>query len=426
MRHPLFRLWSELSSTIVQEMCVNATGFQFLRSNDDLFRPGVACHEAYFVVRGRLDYIQEPEKSPVSQMETEEVRDFMWLCEAALWMEWTHVGMAVSTCDSHLVRLHSDGVIRTLAKHRLIKDISVEYSRKYHQRVISARPPKRDWPSDLRVPQSSFAEIVASMSRVMRVAIGMEAIQSVERRSTAMKWSVSTKLKAEVQDGSCTVLLNSGGQLERMITVAALELERADGRILVQGGFQEEGAIKAACRLPQEQVRAGQEANDVLDMIVSDQLSPFEGSFMVRYVETGQSMEQPRRSEVQTRYLRTVFHAILTDTTILEKVGSRKGAVPARVRYPSLASTRSNASKRMSSRAYARPSGSSVFWRGGGESPMGRELCASDIWAIASETGNNFFAWLHQEEFELLGRHERYLQSVLSTVQFDAESAVVG
>merc|ERR1712136_216542 len=68
----------------------------------------------------------------------------------------------------------------------------------------------------------------------------------------------------------------------------------------------------------------------------------------------------------------------------------------------------------------------SVFWRGGGESPMGRELCASDIWAIASETGNNFFAWLHQEEFELLGRHERYLQSVLSTVQFDAESAVVG
>jgi len=300
------------------------------------------------------------------------------------------------------------GVIESLAKHRIIRDISVEYSVLYHRCVASAKPPKCAWPSDLHVPHSNFAEIVGSMTRAARVTMSLEAIHRAKRRTDSVtKHNLTTKLVSEVHEGMATVLRNSTGHLERMVSLAVLELQLDDGRILVQIGFHEHGEVKATCRLPQELVGAGQNPADVLNTFVSTVLKPFEDYFTIESVETDNTLEQPEsRHEVQTRYVKTVFRATLHDQSDVRV--QRCSAGPS-----SRVSVASSASSRGSSWG---------VWSKDG--PLGRELQASDVFAVWSQTGFNFFTWLLPYEFDLLSKpvYERYLQSVMKSLQLEVDA----
>eukprot|EP00971_Amphidinium_carterae_P314111 6243499-Amphidinium_carterae.2 len=46
-------------------------------------------------VKGLLAYTQEPDSAPVENAHTIAVKAGRWICEAALWSQWIHVGTAV-------------------------------------------------------------------------------------------------------------------------------------------------------------------------------------------------------------------------------------------------------------------------------------------------------------------------------------------
>ena len=72
----------------------------------------------------------------------------------ALWTKWVHVGTAVTLAESEILVINADAILNAVPKHRLIHEVTLEYSQLYHHRVITARPPLHTWPTDLSVPEA--------------------------------------------------------------------------------------------------------------------------------------------------------------------------------------------------------------------------------------------------------------------------------
>merc|ERR1712203_740413 len=88
--------------------------FKNLRSKDDLFVPGTQAAEAFVLMEGAFDYIQECGSSPVDVDTTVEVIAGQWLCEAALWCEWRHVGRVEAVTACQVLAVHAGELLRIL------------------------------------------------------------------------------------------------------------------------------------------------------------------------------------------------------------------------------------------------------------------------------------------------------------------------
>merc|ERR1719284_2224495 len=84
-----------------------------LQQGDDLFQPGDECSRAFFFSHGHLHYSQDPDTSVVAIVTGQRVKESSWLCEAALWMQWIHVGRAQAIEHCRLLTLDSDPGSRT-------------------------------------------------------------------------------------------------------------------------------------------------------------------------------------------------------------------------------------------------------------------------------------------------------------------------
>ena len=184
IKHSLFRLWHDLSKSFAQDICVSAVEVKHLPADSDLFLAGSAADVAYCQITGSLNYVQDPESSVVKDAVVKLVDPTVWLSEAALWTKWIHVGTAVAVRHSKLIAVNAEEVLRCLPKHRLIHEVSQEYSIQFHRSVISARPP---WsplaPATFTSLGTTFPEIVMLMPDMMRTRIGLEAIRHVAPRS---------------------------------------------------------------------------------------------------------------------------------------------------------------------------------------------------------------------------------------------------
>merc|ERR1719282_1240428 len=126
---------------------------------DEIFVPGTMADACYFVIEGSLNYIQSSESSPVTNLTRTPVRAGQWVCEAALWSHWIHVG-TLTTESSQLLSIYANKMAPLLQRNRLIHDITVEYCRHFHNRITSAIPPNAPWPTDLSVPFTEYSDIV--------------------------------------------------------------------------------------------------------------------------------------------------------------------------------------------------------------------------------------------------------------------------
>ena len=130
--------------------CVSA---QLLQSSNELIEAGTQCEHVHLMASGFIIYEQDLMSSTVREMTGVFVGEDKWLCEAALWTHWVHVGRAEARPEVHLVTLIPGSVVKCLAKdNRFTREASCAYAAQFQMRIREARPSNSSkWPTDVEV-----------------------------------------------------------------------------------------------------------------------------------------------------------------------------------------------------------------------------------------------------------------------------------
>jgi len=310
MLHPLFKTWESISVSALHMLCDTAVSFIFLSAHDDLFLPGQEAPGAFYVILGHLTYFQEPMTSKLKMAWQEDVTSPAWLCEAALWSEWFHVGRMEAMSPCHLLTVSADGLVKTVQRKDSVAQVTRHYAKSYHSRLVAAVPPHAPtWPSDVVVP---FTEEPTEL-------LSQEVALDIYRHAKASGQLLLTKeeeegLEEELKKEQCTIKLAEDGSLQRVVAVVALRLQRDDGRALVQlGKVDKKGGVKVACKLPGSKRAIGELFKTALQRIVDRDLHDFASAMKFDAVEHHTKDSPTPKFGMATTYIRTVHTAYLNE-----------------------------------------------------------------------------------------------------------------
>merc|ERR1719503_126775 len=199
-----------------------------LMPEEDVFVPGSDAPELYLVVNGQMTYTQTPESSHVHKSVSVLANEGAWICEAALWSRWVHVGVleAPETNAAELISFQVEGMHKILMKHHVVRTICNDYSKQFHSRLIEAMPPYGSWPNDLHVDFTDFGDVVVSMAQGARMLIGQVTLQ---QQSKVSPWHHRRMalLQDEVSQGRSTIVPKGKGGIERIVLVVCLWLKNS-------------------------------------------------------------------------------------------------------------------------------------------------------------------------------------------------------
>lgn len=308
LKHPAFRLWTSVNGCMMHRTCLEAVDFLHLRPQDDLLVPGFAMSTAFILVGGAITYRHTPPDSPHIAAEAQQVQMGQWICEAALWVEWTCVGKAETSASCQLLAVNSEALLRCLSDDPVLRHLAAEYGRQFHKRVTSARPPHTTWPTDLEVPFTDYLDLVVSMPAPVRTLIGLTALQDPSARRAGR---AIDKLREEVEGSRSTVLVTGAGAVVRVVSLVVLRVEDGAGRIFTQLGRWDGQDVRPEVLLPALKQEADELVGETLDRMLATKALLLQGrlEFVGTMRETHE--EESREFGVQTRYLRSLCAARL-------------------------------------------------------------------------------------------------------------------
>jgi len=320
--HPFLRLWGSVHEPTMHRLAVEAFEFRVLQLGDDLFGAGGKASAAYFIIEGELEYTQRPDSSPELQEVKKTVCQGTWLCEAALWSEWIHVGTAVAKQRSTLALLKAEELLKVCSEHAVVKTIVTSYSESFHSKIVHAVPPEESWPNDLEVPNTSLAQIVVSMHKEAQVAIGWNVLRRCSGRlsgwaSQAFQFSLSKRLERleeEVTQGH-SILIQVGQEVQLVLSMACVRLLDERQRVLVQigKGHEEAESVDPVCQLPGHKLAEEATAGEKLARLLEAELPSLTGKVLeIEQVEKEETQEFSRSFSLKTTYFRTIITARFT------------------------------------------------------------------------------------------------------------------
>jgi hypothetical protein len=329
-RHPLFQLLNRVHQPSHDVICWEAARFTFKNSQDEIFASDVEASAAYLVVSGKLQYVLKLPDSGNSRSFSSslgdargsgssfEVESGRWLCEAALWVNWIHVGEAEALSVSQLMAIEYDGFKKALNRHNLVQELASGYALEFLKRVRNAQPPACNFPDDLDVPFTDYSEIVLGMPANLQVVIGLDAIQQLRidkkigrfiMEGPGGRGVILDKLQQEVLSGRSTLLISAAGEVERVASVIAFRLENEYGEVLAQIAKYEDGQMAAACQLPGGKQERGELPVDTMHRLLQTKLEPLKD--LVYIVGTSQEVTAKASKDfnIRTKYMRTIGYS---------------------------------------------------------------------------------------------------------------------
>ena len=226
----VFNLWDTLGSSIMMDICFEAATYVSLFCDDHMFEDGFEAKGAPLVFRGELRFVQHPEVSAVEKFQEQDVEEDTWLCEAAFWTRWVHVGSCTSKCDSQVVLIQANLFADVVSRHRRIRDLATAYAVAYHGKLVNC-PHNLSEITDVAVPGTDLEDVIGSMHKVARRALSCSAV-AIELTSTRRKtpyWRAQQVLRT-FQRGTRTsaprrTRLDRGRRLYRRVSLARVRLE---------------------------------------------------------------------------------------------------------------------------------------------------------------------------------------------------------
>eukprot|EP00429_Kryptoperidinium_foliaceum_P059640 CAMPEP_0176093774 /NCGR_PEP_ID=MMETSP0120_2-20121206/46988_1 /TAXON_ID=160619 /ORGANISM="Kryptoperidinium foliaceum, Strain CCMP 1326" /LENGTH=945 /DNA_ID=CAMNT_0017427709 /DNA_START=53 /DNA_END=2887 /DNA_ORIENTATION=- len=406
-RHPLFRLWTDIDAKLMHRTCMQAVSFTSLRPRDELFYPGGLASAAMVVERGRVIYTQHPDSAPVDVVTTEEVGSGLWICEAALWVHWTHVGKADAEEACGLLSVNANALCESLQKDFIVSSIATQYGRQFHRRVTFARPPHADYPTDLRVPFTDYCDLVVSMTQPIQRTIGMTALSRYGAGFRGAK--ALDKLREEVDSCKSIVVVTGDGALVRVVSLVVLRATMPDHRVFMQIGKYGDTGVIAALQLPGVKQGADELVCDTLDRMFATRLSCLSGRVELLSTVRENFENESKEYGVQTKYMRSICSARLLQG---EKVNA-----------PSCHSWPSEGGWAEECIPAGSVSNSRTKLLNIGQQRLLKLLFSTEVYAVPSSKDDdrtgNFYAWLPSETVNLLGTPsgEKVLRTWISGIR---------
>mmetsp|Transcript_12607 Transcript_12607/g.28573 ORF Transcript_12607/g.28573 Transcript_12607/m.28573 type:complete len:1039 (-) Transcript_12607:147-3263(-) len=401
-RHPLLRLLDSLDAAAVQQLCFRAMEYCVVDELDEVFTPGKVSPAAYVPINGCLVYSQDPSSFPhLTEHVSEQVRD-SWISEASLWCHWIHVGTLEAKRTSLLMCINAESFSQVLqgnfAGDAAGREIVKKYGLSYHRCIIAAGPPRSPYPTDLVVPFTDYGYIVASFDEDYQVVIGREALGS-HRWRLAGTLDVHT-LMTEVENGISVVTLDGNREVERVVSAVAFRIVDKDNRILAQVGKYEDNEMIPGCTLPGGKQERREVASDVMERLLRWRLAPFAGSVEFSRAERDIGVKYSKKLGVRTKYLRTVYHAKLTQNHSARRLSAtleKSEHVKKLAKQPSWGATLLKQEPRFDK--------------------------SSEILVINELERVCFYMWLHEHEFEYYrsGNGDVALTNLLANLNFDPQ-----
>jgi len=316
LTHPLLRWWEEVDPAGIKLLCSQAIDFVALDVGDLLFSPSSKAEAAHIVTAGRLKYSEDEQALQVSETDLNEhyIEKGDWICEAALWTCWTHVGSAEALVTSEVMSVNVQKLEEVLQGRRAVSYVLQAYATVFHERILTAKPPRKSWPTDYEVPCTGFSEILPFLPIPAREIIAVIALR--QTRFTRIWQGEYDQLTEEVKEGKCAVMLNETGQVERIEVVPSLRLRRPDDKILVQLGVMDGGTMRVRCKLPGRCMIEGEAGHQAMQRLLAVELAPLAH---VVHLEEGDStlehVSSARSVFTKSTCLRMVYEAKLNTAT---------------------------------------------------------------------------------------------------------------
>lgn len=291
----------------------------FLCQGDDFFAPQENAHSAYLTAAGRLQYVRVPASAPVDEETVDSVEPGTWICEVALWVHWKYVGSMSATMPCELIAVQAVGLLRVMAEHAVVKDLTYDYGWRFHRCVVSAVPPNAKWPSDIAVPCADFVEVVAWMQPEHRVIIGLKALHEFAGSRSWHPIHVTAKmgrLERQVKRGVVTLAQTGAGNLQRAAFLTAVRVMRPDGRLLARLAFWDGisrfgHGVCPKCSLPCSLQRCDESTEDAVDRLLETELLSLQENLHFTHVEHETLTTEAPHLSMLTKYFTTLHHASL-------------------------------------------------------------------------------------------------------------------
>mmetsp|Transcript_21363 Transcript_21363/g.49666 ORF Transcript_21363/g.49666 Transcript_21363/m.49666 type:complete len:1070 (-) Transcript_21363:28-3237(-) len=415
-QHSLFNLWLRMDAGRFKRFCVEALRFEIMRSSDELFQAGVtAASVAYVLVEGNLKYEQDPSTSPTKGVMVRNILPGNMLCEAALWSEWIHVGKAMASMVCRVLWIDGDSLVESLKMNGIMGSIVQQYAQQFHRRIISASPPRADYPSDMLIPYTDFEDLVISMEVECQTAIGLNALSDffTDARRFRGNRAGLVELRSEVETGKSVVVVNGQGEVQRIVSVVALQVRDDNDNIFVQLGKVEKNKVVFKGELPGSKQQRGELTSEAVQRVLEQRLAPV--TSCIELGESTRSREQKDSTKfgVKTKYLRTVctsfarrpFEVPIVNTADIEPV---EPPAPAASHNLMVASALLGGKLRAPGPEAMRIHSSDTAPR--------ITLTARRIFLIDEGGTTCFYAWLTDEEFRWVSVSEEAILACLEKV----------
>lgn len=357
--HPLFLAWADIASQTIRELCnLSAIHLMCMSPGKVLFAAGSKADSAFLLIRGTMNYVYEnqnedgePNKPRTSallqlmvgadeqkeyssegddmmrpsisgemhqdqasagsrEVQSEQVVEGSWLCEAALWTDWVHLGTLEAFTACELLSLSCAGIAKVIRAQHQVAVITQSWAHAFCRACEY---------STCDIMQDHGA-IISLMPEEAREQIGTTALDylSKMRWMNRLRRGANVDLKAELDTGKCTLIIEGNGSVVRTVFVVVLRVKRSDGRFFIQFGRLEtarQEKISISCQLPGAKMGSGEVPSEVVQRVLKN-LAVLSDNVVLTHTSLTDEVKESLNFGIQTRYLRTIYHAKLKEECI--------------------------------------------------------------------------------------------------------------
>jgi len=214
-----------------------------------------------------------------------------------------------ATSRSGFLRVHPELLVQALQAKQDIKQLVVEYACEFHKRLINSHPPLAAWPTDLEAHGTDWQELIPALPIDMQLKVSLHALGRLKMNTFRGRISgsgIDRKLENEIFSGKSVLVLDKFHEAYRVVSVVAVQIVHADGRILAQLGKFEYGLLQADCTLPGTKQFPGETLSDTVDRILESRFPALCGRLHLDSVERSIDEYQSSSLKIRTRYCRKV------------------------------------------------------------------------------------------------------------------------
>jgi len=426
--HPLLKLAAVVDLYAMQRICGQWVDFLVLLSGETLFHVGAHAEHVYCVKSGELLYRWTP-AGEIDAMDDHVPEATAWLCEAAFWTQWRCVGTAtVETASTEILQLNADNFVTGLLKAPLLHDVVIEYGQLFHARLMMAVPPQSLLPNDLRVPGTTFHELLMMMHTDLRIYIGLVGVELLRKRRHLMFPSnVShdriNELEHEVCAGRRVLTLNDAGEAESICVVTVIKMQDAFGKVFAElGQWSVDHRMQSQCRLPGLKQEAGEGPEATLKRLMKGKLSPLLPGISLGTAEESMELQASKHFGIPTRYMQNMRKAHFDpDVCPIRVLHLVKGQC---LISHGIAEEQVEIAKNDGQKKKVRRLNTLRVSKARVEIPDEHPPVQADIYAVADGDSVSMFAWLTEAEMKFLtttsGDHD--LQLTLDSLCHEVEA----